>query len=682
MPPHAPIHGPTSLPSLDSRWPRAGRCVRSPLVLPCGLRRRGRRRRPPARWRWWRTSTPLPPSSDPFDYRYSEVAARGRHRLPGRGRRGGRADHGRGRGAEHRRARRRARPIHQQRRGRGRSAGLRRPASRRRGLRHLQRPGPPSRRAQRSDPVSYCHTVFIHGDIVYCSTSSSSDPHLAFYRVVTPADPGGAPARSRRPAATATRYTPEEEQRDADIIVHDVFVHERDGRTLAYLAYWERGLQIVDVTDPARPQLVGASAPTPTRWTHSVWVDGDFAYVGEESYKGLVRVFDVSNPAAPVEVGQLRSTEGDAISAHNLQVANGVLYASWYQDGLRAFAAPGRAAPAEVGYFHTWNGADNRANPGPTGRALRRQLGRVRRRRPDLRLGHADRAVGAAATQQPAAATCPPDRPAGHQRLRQGRDARPSAGAASSRAACARPGRSPCWRGADLGRSLLRSHRRDGARPAPAPPAQRRARGRRRPRCCPDRRRRSAPLPVRDRLAAPGRGSGRRPGCSASSASWTTRATSAACSGRSRCCRRRRPTGTSSPTTIRGCRACCGSIGSNRATASGTLTGGDRRDLVPPRPAPGAPALRLRLVTGAIAGAPEQPSALLLGRPVDLPASRTSARRSARPSPIPLSQTLAGSRRSRCPAGEAGTIYVTIETPPISRRSAALLLYRLEIAAP
>ncbi len=226
-------------------------------------------------------------------------------------------------------------------------------------------PRQPARRAHQREPVSYCHTVFVHRDLVACSTSSPDEPHLAFYRVVKPADPT-APLEIVAAGSYSEPLTPEEIQNEADILVHDVFVHERGSRILAYLAYWERGLHIVDVTDPARPQVVGRSAPTPTRWTHSVWVDGDFAYVGEESYHGLVRVFDVADPAAPVEIGQLRSSEGDAISAHNLQVAGGVLYVSWYQDGLRAFAARGAAAPAEIGWFHTWNGADNRANPGPS----------------------------------------------------------------------------------------------------------------------------------------------------------------------------------------------------------------------------------------------------------------------------------------------------------------------------
>ncbi len=232
----------------------------------------------------------------------------------------------------------------------------------------ISNPRVPSRRVHLPRPVPYCHTLFIHADIIYCSTSSSEDPQVALFKVTTPADPA-APLELSTVGSYSDPVTPDEEQAGREILVHDLYVHERDTpqgrRRLAYLAFWERGLQVLDVTDPAHPQRIGASPPTPGRWTHSVWVEGDYAYVGEESYKGVVRVFDVSDPTAPHEVGQLRSAENDAISAHNVQVANGFVYASWYQDGIRVFPARGPADAREVAYFHTWNGADNRDNPAP-----------------------------------------------------------------------------------------------------------------------------------------------------------------------------------------------------------------------------------------------------------------------------------------------------------------------------
>jgi hypothetical protein len=352
---------------------------------------------------------PLPPPSSPFEYRYSEVAARAGIAYLGASR---------GAGVQ-------VIDVAEARAIGALDAGLAATinsvavegsllvfAAGAAGIvaYDISDPRQPARRAHTREPISYCHTVFVHRDLVSCATSSEQEPHVAFFQVTRPDDPA-APLAISALGSYSAPLTPEETNSGAEILVHDLFVHERDGRTLAYLAYWERGLQVIDVTDPARPRLVGASAPTPRRWTHSVWVDGDFAYVGEESYKGAVRVFDVSDPARPHEVGELRSSQGDAISAHNVQVAGGVVYASWYQDGLRAFAAQGAAAPSEIGYFHTWSGADNRRNPGPF----------------DVRFaGSWDVFVDGGAIHvsdmqtglwvlrhQPGAGVCPPDRPRG-----------------------------------------------------------------------------------------------------------------------------------------------------------------------------------------------------------------------------------------------------------------------------
>ena len=217
-------------------------------------------------------------------------------------------------------------------------------------------PRHPARRGQHVDATYACHTLFVRGEIIYCATGRSRPPHVVLYRVVVP--PAAAAPLRLEPVTT---YTNPEALSPSPLVassmlVHDLFVHRRDDRTIAYLAYWQRGLEVLDVTDPAQPRLIGNSAPTPGQWTHSVWVDGAFAYVGEENPGGQVRVYDVSNLAEPRAVGVLASTQGDAASAHNVQVAGGYVYASWYQDGLRAFEARGAAAPAEVGYLHTWNG--------------------------------------------------------------------------------------------------------------------------------------------------------------------------------------------------------------------------------------------------------------------------------------------------------------------------------------
>jgi hypothetical protein len=46
---------------------------------------------------------------------------------------------------------------------------------------------------------------------------------------------------------------------DGEVFLHDVWVQENGGRTIAYLSYWDAGLVLLDVTDPANPQFLGDS---------------------------------------------------------------------------------------------------------------------------------------------------------------------------------------------------------------------------------------------------------------------------------------------------------------------------------------------------------------------------------------------------------------------------------------
>jgi hypothetical protein len=74
-----------------------------------------------------------------------------------------------------------------------------------------------------------------------------------------------------------------------------------------YAALGEKGLDIVDVTDPFDPQVKGRYASVGGS-VEMVWVKGNYAYIAEGS-QGL-KVLDISNPASPNPVGGV-STDGD-----------------------------------------------------------------------------------------------------------------------------------------------------------------------------------------------------------------------------------------------------------------------------------------------------------------------------------------------------------------------------------
>ena len=46
---------------------------------------------------------------------------------------------------------------------------------------------------------------------------------------------------------------------DGEVFLHDVWVQENDGQFTAYLSYWDAGLVLLDVTDPANPVFLGDS---------------------------------------------------------------------------------------------------------------------------------------------------------------------------------------------------------------------------------------------------------------------------------------------------------------------------------------------------------------------------------------------------------------------------------------
>lgn len=100
---------------------------------------------------------------------------------------------------------------------------------------------------------------------------------------------------------------------------------------------------------------------------HSAWPsdDGNWLYSCREVTSsngpnpGDLRVYDISNPAQPV----LRNSIGmaalnlNAVTPHNPVVNGNFLYVAWYQAGLQVFNISNRANPVRVGQYDTFAGA-------------------------------------------------------------------------------------------------------------------------------------------------------------------------------------------------------------------------------------------------------------------------------------------------------------------------------------
>ena len=136
--------------------------------------------------------------------------------------------------------------------------------------------------------------------------------------------------------------------------VHDTY--QRNG--LLFVALWNDGVDIWDIggcgtgASPESPRTLG-NVKTVGGEVHNIWWYHDasgskrFAFVGEEgpgsigtSSRGDIHVIDITEPTAPKEVAFYRVT---GAGTHNFSVdeTNGVLYAAYYNGGVRAIDVRG-----------------------------------------------------------------------------------------------------------------------------------------------------------------------------------------------------------------------------------------------------------------------------------------------------------------------------------------------------
>jgi hypothetical protein len=151
--------------------------------------------------------------------------------------------------------------------------------------------------------------------------------------------------------------------------VPQVFLHSvalsPDGRT-AYLSYWDLGVIMLDVSEPNAPRYLGRFAEPQSAEgnTHSVSLahDGKLALVADETTDrpwGNLRLVDVQDPAAPVQVGSFDTpnsasgTPGEeyAFTIHNPLADDrnpNRAYVAWYADGIRLIDVSDASRPVEL----------------------------------------------------------------------------------------------------------------------------------------------------------------------------------------------------------------------------------------------------------------------------------------------------------------------------------------------
>jgi plastocyanin len=210
--------------------------------------------------------------------------------------------------------------------------------------------------------AEYTETVSggVHSSYVYQGRAYITDDATGSMRVIDFRDPTHPKEVARWQA----------QQTEAGRYLHDIMV--KDG--LAYLAYWNDGLIILDVGNgvkggsPENPQFVSQYkydlnatyarveqlwGPGFVRGTHTAWREGKYVFVGDEvyaarPYKGLtegnnltfgrMHVIDVSDLTHPTEVAWYEPTDG---GVHNVWVVGDTLYLGNYQGGARVLDVSG-----------------------------------------------------------------------------------------------------------------------------------------------------------------------------------------------------------------------------------------------------------------------------------------------------------------------------------------------------
>lgn len=157
--------------------------------------------------------------------------------------------------------------------------------------------------------------------------------------------------------------------RSPELFDHSAFTN-RDG-TMAVLSYWDAGAIFLDISNPARPTFIGRTIypPGADGDTHSLWFahgeqllltadeDDDLRRDGT---RGFLRIWDVSHPATPVEIGRFATPHTtipipplrDGIyTIHNPFVRGKTAYLSWYTDGVRVVDISQPRSPREIASF-------------------------------------------------------------------------------------------------------------------------------------------------------------------------------------------------------------------------------------------------------------------------------------------------------------------------------------------
>ena len=131
------------------------------------------------------------------------------------------------------------------------------------------------------------------------------------------------------------------------VMAYEIFV----SGDFAYLAASNQGLQVLDISDPMEPSLIGASTE-PMLSAKDVVANGTHAYVAES---GGLYVYDITDPTSPA-MTSFYPTDGPCLE---IAILDDRLFLNEYDFGIRLYDLANPGNPAEIDAFEIGNlGAD------------------------------------------------------------------------------------------------------------------------------------------------------------------------------------------------------------------------------------------------------------------------------------------------------------------------------------
>lgn len=134
---------------------------------------------------------------------------------------------------------------------------------------------------------------------------------------------------------------------------HDAYVKDNIG---FINGGWDGTLWVIDFTNATNPQVLGTLNDYPEQgYNHSGWIsdDGQYYFMCDETHGAGVKVVDISDFNDMEVVAIMQPDIWSDEIPHNCNYRDGLLYLSYYYDGLQVFEVSDPLSPTRVAYYDT-----------------------------------------------------------------------------------------------------------------------------------------------------------------------------------------------------------------------------------------------------------------------------------------------------------------------------------------